>query len=175
MPVQYIGGGGNTFVNPPAASVTRAMPSGLLAGDLLLAWVFSFPATASEPVATPTGWTLVGAAKAFAAQPAYTTVTVFRKNTVSPSDSGVNQTFALTGGGNTVWVVTYAQLRGSVTTPVVVQTGISIKENMGDNYIYPTMMVGARNGEMYMTAAGFNNGFNNSSPMYPYGTTLISG
>ena len=137
-----------TWVNPAygvAASLARAMPAGLLAGDRLYAYMLH--RSAATP---PSGWVLVltRACTNGTAQ----TLSVYEKSVVAPADSGVSQTFSQATSG--VIGLGYFAVRSEAGAVTLAASASVAVDNTATNAVTPPASTAAMQaGELVMLVA----------------------
>jgi hypothetical protein len=165
--VNWVSGVSSAFV--VAASITRALPTGIEDNDLVLAFVFGRSA-----VTAPSGWTFV-TSRACEGGGTTQTVYCYTKDTVLSTDSGVNHTW--TQVSSLRMGATYAVLRGgSGGVARVAETAVTGINNATLSQTTPTALTPVREEEVILVV-GTNIGASTGTftPTPPPGFTLWTG
>lgn len=123
-----LGASAEAVYQPAVTSISLAMPTGLETGDLLHA-VLMHRSAATPPV----GWMLV-TSQACAAGAITQTMSVFKKTTTAPADSGVSAAFAQSASDR--MGLAYFAVRGTPgTTPTYIGAAISSVNDLATNTV----------------------------------------
>lgn len=149
-------------------SIARAMPDAIETGDLLYAALMHRSA-----VTPPAGWTLV-TSQACTAGIITQTLSIFRKTTVAPADSGVSVTF--TQSASDRMGLAYFAVRGTPsTTPAYVAASAVAVNDVATNTVTAPIVTAATPELMVMVAASINATADVTQPSVAAGLSLVSG
>lgn len=149
-------------------SITRAMPEGILTGDFLYAALMHRSA-----VSPPAGWTLVTSVSC--TETAITqTLSLFRKTTPAPADSGANATFTQASSGLMGLLYFAARATTGLTLNYIGATSTAVND-MATNTVTAPQITAAATELVVTVATSVNATADVTYPSIAAGMSLISG
>lgn len=149
-------------------SITRAMPEGILTGDFLYAALMHRSA-----VSPPAGWTLVTSVSC--TETAITqTLSLFRKTTPAPADSGANATFTQASSGLMGLLYFAARATTGLTLNYIGATSTAVND-MATNTVTAPQITAAATELVVTVATSVNATAAVTYPSIAAGMSLVSG